>query len=141
MQACRADFARFTNSKMADRKRTWTSFKNQMKAKRLKNTGKNINKTGKHNILDRKELVVQRLSAEVSGKAQKYTRVGPREFVTYQDGELTVEGIKEACVRHFALEDMSCDILASDQGPSCTSMEHIPDLKVIHLRFINETSK
>jgi hypothetical protein len=126
---------------MADRKRTWTSFKNQMKAKRLKNTGKNINKTGKHNILDRKELVVQRLSAEVSGKAQKYTRVGPREFVTYQDGELTVEGIKEACVRHFALEDMSCDILASDQGPSCTSMEHIPDLKVIHVRFINETSK
>ena len=52
-----------------------------------------------------------------------------------------MEGIKEACERQFALEDMSCDILASDQGPSCTSMEHIPDLKVIHVRFINETSK
>lgn len=80
MQASRADFARFTNFKMADRKRTWASFKNQMKAK----TGpkdlkilENINKAGKHNILDRKELVVQRLTAEVSGKAQKYTRVGP----------------------------------------------------------------
>ena len=63
---------------------------------------------------------MQRLSAEVSGKAQKYTRVGPREFVSYQDndGELTIEGVKEACEKHFALEHMSCDILASDQGPS-----------------------
>jgi hypothetical protein len=126
---------------MADKKRTWASFKNQMKAKRLKNTGSNTDKARKHNILDRKELVVQRLSAEVSGKAQKYTRVGPREFVTYLDGELTIEGIKDACERHFALEEMSCDILASDQGPSCTAMEHIPDLKVIHVRFIQPTSK
>ena len=38
-----------------------------------------------------------------------------------------MEGIKEACERHFALEDMSCNILANDQGLSCTSMEHIPD--------------
>ena len=128
---------------MAERKRTWASFKNQMKAKRLKNTGKKTDNVGKHKILERKELVVQRLSAEVSGKAQKYTRVGPREFVSYQDhdGELTIEGIQDACEKHFALEDMSCDILASDQGPSCTSMEHIPDLKVIHVRFVKETSK
>ena len=87
---------------------------------------------------------MQRLSAEISGKAQKYTQVGPREFVSYQDhdGELTIEGIKDACEKvSKTLEDMSCDILASDQGPSCTSMEHIPDLKVIHVRFVKETSK
>lgn len=28
-----------------------------------------------------KEVTVQRISTEVSGKAQKYARVGPREFV------------------------------------------------------------
>ena len=102
---------------------------------RLKNTGKKTDSVGKHKILQRKELVVQRLSAEVSGKAQKYTRVGPCEFVSYQDhdGEITIEGIKDACEEHFALEDMSCDIFASDLGPSCMSLEHIPDLKVIHV--------
>ena len=61
-------------------------------------------------------------------------------FVTYQDGELTIEGIKDACERHFAVEELSCDILASDQGPSSTSVEHITDLRVFHVRFVNETS-
>lgn len=33
------------------------------------------------------ELTVQCLSSEVSGKAQKYTRIGPREFVPFDDSE------------------------------------------------------
>ncbi len=43
------------------------------------------------------ELVVQQLSAEVSGKAQKYLRVGPREFVPFKYEELTIDNIKKAC--------------------------------------------
>ena len=35
---------------------------------------------------------------------------------------------------------LSCDELAGEQGPSCHSMKHIPDLKVIHVRFIKSSS-
>ena len=61
--------------------KSWGSFKNAMKAKR-RQTGDGVGKKNiQGNVLEKKELVVQRLSSEVSGKAQKYTRVGPREFV------------------------------------------------------------
>ena len=56
-----------------------------MKEKRLK-------KGAKEAACSKKEfetIVVQRLSAEVSGKAQKYSRVGAREFVSFEEfGEL-----------------------------------------------------
>jgi hypothetical protein len=49
------------------------------------------------------ELVVQQLSAEVAGKAQKYLRVGPREFVPFDKfEEVTIKNIKKACEKHFA---------------------------------------
>ena len=35
---------------------------------------------------------------------------------------------------------LSCDVLAGEQGPSCHSMKHIPDLKVIRVRFIKSSS-
>ena len=128
---------------MADRrKKSWGTFKNEMKAKRRKSGDAKKNEKG--NILERQELVVQRLRAEVSGKAQKYTRVRPREFVQYDEEELSFEGIKAACEKHFlpSLErkGLSCDVLAGDQGPSCHSMKHILDLKVIHVRFIKSSS-
>ena len=48
------------------------------------------------------ELTVQRLFAEVSGKAQKYTRIGPREFVPFDESEeMTISNIKSACERYF----------------------------------------
>ena len=40
------------------------------------------------------ELTVQCLSSDVSGKAQKYARIGPREFVQFTEDELTIEIIK-----------------------------------------------
>ena len=52
-------------------------------------------------ILCNNELVVQRLSSEVSGKAQKYSRHGPREFVPFEEDELSISAIKEACEKHF----------------------------------------
>ena len=42
--------------------------------------------------------------AEVTGKAQKYSRIGPREFVQvgFDDDELTIEKITGARLKHFA---------------------------------------
>ena len=51
------------------------------------------------NILDAGELVIQRLSKEVTGKIQKYARMGAKQFVPY--GELTIQNTNEACIRHF----------------------------------------
>ena len=57
-----------------------------------------------------------------------------------------IEGIKAACEKHFSpslernKKRLSCDILAGEQGPSCHSMKHIPDFKVIHVRFIESSS-
>ena len=47
----------------------------QLKTKRRKTGYGGAKKNEKGNILERQELVVQRMSSEVSGKAQKYTRV------------------------------------------------------------------
>ena len=64
-----------------------------------------------------------RLSSEVSSKAQKYTRVGPCQFVQYDEEELSTKGIKAACEKHFSpsleRKGLSCDVLAGEQGPSC----------------------
>ena len=31
---------------------------------------------------------------------------------------------------------MSCDVLASERGPSCTKITQLPNLKLIHIRFV-----
>ena len=87
-----------TCDKMADRKKKpWGTFRNKMLAKRCKTGDGGGRKIGKGNILQRQELVEQRLSSEVSRKAKKYTGVRPCEFVQYNDEELSIEGIKVAC--------------------------------------------
>ena len=57
-------------------------------------------KTSDVKILEEKCVTVQRLSAEALGKAQKYTRVGAREFFPFEYDEWTVENIKRACLSH-----------------------------------------
>jgi hypothetical protein len=129
---------------MADRQNTWKKFKTMMKDKRI---GKRSEKAkGAKEIRD--EITVQRLSSEVTGKVQKYSRIGPREFVQLAgDGaeeELTIENIKEACLKHFQPQigsGLVCDILAREQGPSCNTLKQIPDMKLIYVRFIYDTSK
>ena len=56
----------------------WEGFENRMKAKR------EINYKRKQQATPKKvdHLTVQRLSSDVSGKAQKFSRIGPREFVS-----------------------------------------------------------
>ena len=90
-------------------------------------------------------MTVQRLSAEVSGKAQKYTRIiGPREFVPFEeDEEMTIGNIKSACERYFIPKigkSLDCDLLAGEQGLSCKTVSQIPDLKVVYVRFIPSDS-
>ncbi len=119
----------------------WNKFKEQMKAKRTKRESNTKVAPGMASILERKELTVQQLSATVSGKAQKYERVGARQFVSFHFDELTIENIKKACTSHFnPRTGMKCDVLSGERGPSCKSMNHIPDLKVIYVRFIEDDS-
>jgi hypothetical protein len=47
----------------------------------------------------------------VSGRAQKYTRVGAGEFVLFEYEELTVDNIKQACLSHFDVSKGAvCDV-------------------------------
>ena len=85
------------------------------------------------NLLNTGELAVQGYSEEITGKVQKYARMSATQFVPYSYGELTIESIKEACIRHFTCQfqlgkNVACDVLAGDQGPSCVFMSQIPDL-------------
>ena len=117
----------------------WKNYKAKMAKKRCKTTKEDCSNT------KMEELVVQRLSTTVSGKAQKYTRVGAREFVAFDYDEVNIAYIKKACAEHYGSsigDDMEVDVLAGEQGPSCQTMKHVKDLRLIYIRFIQrETSE
>ena len=69
----------------------------------------------------------------------KFTREGPREFVEYNYDEILLENIKQACTQHFK-EKRNCDVLASEQGPSCTRLDQLPILNLIFIRFTTPAS-
>ena len=66
----------------------WKKLKDKVTAKRGK---KRDAGDTTHKLLKGKELTVQRLS--LSGKAQKYARIGPRQFVPFTEDELTIENV------------------------------------------------
>ena len=76
----------------------WKKYKQAIANKRQGNKKKSTSS----DILKKEEIIVQRLSAEVTGKAQKYSRVGPREFIPYEHDEISISNIKDACIKHFA---------------------------------------
>ena len=86
------------------------------------------------------DLTVQRLSSELSGKAQTFSRIGARELVPFADYEdITLPNIKLAGDKHFLPtvgKSVMCDVLAGEQGPTCSTLEQMPDLKLIHTPFI-----
>eukprot|EP00112_Aurelia_sp_Birch-Aquarium-sp1_P020862 Seg5477.1 transcript_id=Seg5477.1/GoldUCD/mRNA.D3Y31 product="hypothetical protein" protein_id=Seg5477.1/GoldUCD/D3Y31 len=86
-------------------------------------------------------LTVQRLSANVEGKAQKYTRIGPLTIVGMNGRERTMENIKQACIEKFEVDKKKhdCDILAGERGPSFTAVSQITNWKVLHVRFCERT--
>ena len=115
----------------------WKDFKKEMQQKRLKQ-GKITRGVSETKV---QELIVQQLTSKVSGKAQKFNRIGPREFVAFPQEHLTIPFIKDACLEHFRErigEGMTCDVLASEQGPSCHSLDQIPNKKLIHTRFLKK---
>ena len=87
-------------------------------------------------ILDKSELIAQRLSAEPKGNSMKYAKQGPRKFVLFEYDEVRLENIKRACKVHYRENLTTCDILASEQGPSCSRLDQIPNFKVIYVCFI-----
>lgn len=120
--------------------RAWAKFQAKMKQKRVQKKTKADAGGGGGIIHQRGALTVQRLSSEVSGKVQKFSRIGAREFVPFTDyDDITLPNIKLACEKHFSTtvgKSVMCDVLAAEQGPSCSTLEQIPDLRLIHIRFI-----
>ena len=119
--------ARINN--MSGRKnRKWEGYKQQHAQKRRKKEEK---------LPDSVEyLTVQRLTAEVEGKCQKYGRVGPLSIVPFKYESLTLENTKSACKKHFDIGSyMECDVLAGERGSSYTSIEQIKSHKLLHVRF------
>ena len=115
----------------------WKRLNEQVKAKRTK---KGVKRSRDGVKIENGEIVVQRLSAEVTGKAQKFSRIGPREFVSFEYNEVTIENLKRACEKHFEAQlgrGLVCDVLAGEQGPSCKTIEQIPNVKMIHVRFVS----
>ena len=47
------------------------------------------------------EIIVQWVSAEVSGKQQKYTRIGAQEYVPFEHEEITLANIDGSCLKHL----------------------------------------
>ena len=84
-------------------------------------------------------FTTQRMSSDVSGKQQKYTRIRPQEYLPFEHEELSIANIKDACMKYFRPQiekDFICDVLAGERGPSCEMMAHIPNRKVFYVRFI-----
>ncbi|PFX18239.1 hypothetical protein AWC38_SpisGene17389 [Stylophora pistillata] len=98
----------------------WRQFENKQRQKRAAK-GK---RTAPESVVAKDEIIVQRMSSQVTGKQQKYTRTGPREFVPFEFDEITFDNKVEACQKHFAPQidkDMVCNILtdgevSNDQG-------------------------
>ena len=112
----------------------WRQFANKQHQKRAAK-GK---RPARESVEAKDEIIVQRMSSEVTGKQQKYTRIGPREFVPFEFDDITFNNIVESCQKYFAAQidkDMVCDILAGERGPSC-KMCQIPDHKVFYVHFI-----
>eukprot|EP00794_Sanderia_malayensis_P002205 gene2205-2510_t len=113
----------------------WKGFEQKVKAKRDVNKRK-IKNEKPHTV---NKLTVQRLSSDVSRRAQKFSHIGRLEFVPYPHGDLTMDLIKKACNEHFYSQlkkKVQCDVLVGEQGTSCQTLDQIPNVKLIHVRFV-----
>jgi hypothetical protein len=83
-----------------DKMSDWRQFEMiKQREKRMAKPGKKDKGESKY-LKD--EIIVQRMSSEVTGKQQKYTRIIPQEFVPFEHDELTFENIVESCQKYFA---------------------------------------
>ena len=132
---------------MSKRNPDWDKLEKKMSEKR-RGEKKCVTPKSGHNfkiaaILDKEELTVQRLSSELTGKNPKYSPIGAREFVPFCYPTFTLENIKKACIDHYQNMDQcvvhaSCDVLATDRGPSCSSVEQLPNVNLMCVRFLEK---
>jgi hypothetical protein len=117
----------------ANNKTTWEDFEQRVG---LKRTGGD--KNGKRSTGNTpSDILVQRMSSKASGRLKKYEPLDTRDFVPFSEyDELSIENIKDACEQIYKAPQGSCDILASDRGPSCTKIEQIKAKKVFFIRFL-----
>ena len=75
----------------------WREFKTAMKEK------KNSEKTSNAKTFNwiKVKIVVQQLSFDVCGIAQKYSKMGQREFVPFHCDEVSFNNMKAACEEFF----------------------------------------
>ena len=112
---------------MSKRRPAWDNYKEKVVKKRMRK-GEEKAATG-----PKGGLTSQRLLANVEGKCQKFSRIGPLTLVPCEK-ELTLVHIKAACKAHFNTE-LECDVLAGERGPSFTESGQIPNWKVLHVRL------
>ena len=112
-------------------KETWDSFEKRVGVKRTGTTAKKVGTNVPNDIL------VQRMSPNASGRLKKYEPLDTRDFIPFDDyEELTIDNVKEACEKFYKAPEGSCDILASNRGPSCTKLEQLKGKKVYFIRFL-----
>ena len=116
-------------------KERWEDFEARVGIKRSGGGKKETRKAAPNDIL------VQRMSSTASGRLKKFEPLDTRDFVPFGEyDDLTIENIKEACEKYYQAPEGSCDILASDRGPSCTKLEQIKGRKVYFIRFLQPKS-
>ena len=59
----------------------------------------------------------------------KYANQGPREFLSFEYSEVTLENIKRACKVHYRENLTTSDIFVSEQGPFSSQMDQIRNAK------------
>ena len=84
-------------------------------------------------------MIVQKLGFVPKPTTMKFAREGPIEFFEYNCDEILLENIKKAYIQHFT-EKRNCDVLGSEQRPSCTRLNQLPSLNLISIRFITPES-
>ena len=112
---------------MNKRQNVWNRLEEEMKAKRERPDPRGKGKSKKSGSAPH-ELIVQRLASEPDNK-QTFRPVQPREFVPFPYEDLTLANLKKACADHYSLPASLCDVLVTNKGPSCTSIEQIPHRK------------
>ena len=116
-------------------KERWEDFEARVGIKQSGGGKKEIHKAAPNDIL------VQRMSSTASGRLKKFEPLDTRDFVPFGEyDDLTIENIKEACEKYYQAPAGSCDILASDRGPSCTKLEQVKGKKVYFICFLQPKS-
>ena len=123
-------------------KEEFKKYQKIMAVKRTRKAEKNKPGKGKDRLLPEK-LTIQRLSAQVKGSSQKYSRMGPLKRVDVLNEDMcappTIDVVKRACTASFNMKGFDCDILETEQGLSIESLNEIKKFNgTIFVRFIHK---